>query len=92
MSKKKDSSRFDALFGAARQKEPLDPTDSKPTKKSKSTDPDYVRTTVYLPKVLHRSLKAAAAASGAASGKEMSEVFEQLVEQWLKKRKVDEDV
>ncbi len=88
MSKKKDSSRFDALFGAARQKEPLDPTDSKPTKKSKSTDPDYVRTTVYLPKVLHRSLKAAAA----ASGKEMSEVFEQLVEQWLKKRKVDEDV
>jgi hypothetical protein len=76
------------LFGAARQKEPLDPTDSKPTKKSKSTDPDYVRTTVYLPKVLHRSLKAAAA----ASGKEMSEVFEQLVEQWLKKRKVDEDV
>jgi hypothetical protein len=88
VSKKKDSSRFDALFGAARQKEPLDPTDSKPTKKSKSTDPDYVRTTVYLPKVLHRSLKAAAA----ASGKEMSEVFEQLVEQWLKKRKVDEDV
>lgn len=88
MSKKKDSTRFDALFGAARQKEPLDPTDSKPTKKSKSTDPDYVRTTVYLPKVLHRSLKAAAA----ASGKEMSEVFEQLVEQWLKKRKVDEDV
>ncbi|MBD0300002.1 MAG: CopG family transcriptional regulator [Nitrososphaera sp.] len=88
MSKKKDSSRFDALFGAARQKEPLDLTDSKPTKKSKSTDPDYVRTTVYLPKVLHRSLKAAAA----ASGKEMSEVFEQLVEQWLKSRKVDEDV
>jgi hypothetical protein len=88
VSKKKDSSRFDALFGAARQKEPLAPTDSKPTKKSKSTDPDYVRTTVYLPKVLHRSLKAAAA----ASGKEMSEVFEQLVEQWLKKRKVDEDV
>jgi hypothetical protein len=88
VSKKKDSSRFDALFGAARQKEPLDPTDSKPTKKSKSTDPDYVRTTVYLPKGLHRSLKAAAA----ASGKEMSEVFEQLVEQWLKKRKVDEDV
>jgi hypothetical protein len=88
VSKKKDSSRFDALFGAARQKEPLNPTDSKPTKKSKSTDPDYVRTTVYLPKVLHRSLKAAAA----ASGKEMSEVFEQLVEQWLKKRKVDEDV
>jgi len=88
VSKKKDSTRFDALFGAARQKEPLDPTDSKPTKKSKSTDPHYVRTTVYLPKVLHRSLKAAAA----ASGKEMSEVFEQLVEQWLKKRKVDEDV
>jgi hypothetical protein len=50
VSKKKDSSRFDALFGAARQKEPLDPTDSKPTKKSKSTDPDYGRTTGNLPK------------------------------------------
>lgn len=88
MSKKKDNTRFDALLGAARQKESLEPIDSLPTKKSKSTNPDYVRTTVYLPKVLHRQLKAAAA----TEEKEMSEVFEQLIEQWLKSRKADKDV
>ncbi len=84
MSKNKEgSSRFDALFGAARQKEQAaSPTDSKPARKSKSTDPDYVRTTVYLPKRLHKQLKAAAA----DEEREMSEILEELVEQWLKMR------
>ncbi len=84
MSKKKDSSsRFDALFGAAKQKEQTPtPAVPKPAKKSKSTDPGYVRTTVYLPKRLHKQLKAAAA----DEEREMSEILEQLVEQWLKSR------
>lgn len=83
LSKKKDSSRFDALFGAAKQKEQAaESTDSKPARKSKSTDPDYVRTTVYLPKHLHKRLKAAAA----DEEREMSDVVEELVEQWLKSR------
>jgi len=83
MSKKKDSNRFDALLGAARQQEQTPaPVESKLTKKSKSTDPDYVRTTVYLPKRLHKQLKVAAA----DEEREMSEILEGLVEQWLKKR------
>jgi hypothetical protein len=84
MSKKKDSgSRFDALFGAAKPKEPTPaPAEHKPAKKSKSTDPNYVRTTVYLPKRLHKQLKAAAA----DEEQEMSEILEGLVEQWLKER------
>jgi hypothetical protein len=87
LSKKKEgSSRFDALFGAARQKEQAaSPTDSKPARKSKSTDPDYVRTTVYLPKRLHKQLKAAAA----DEEREMSDVIEELVEHWLKSRDKD---
>jgi hypothetical protein len=84
MSKKKDSgNRFDALLGAARQQEQTPPPiEPKLTKKSKSTDPDYVRTTVYLPKRLHKQLKVAAA----DEEREMSEILEGLVEQWLKKR------
>jgi hypothetical protein len=41
-----------------------------------------VRTTVYLPKRLHKQLKVAAA----DEEREMSEILEGLVEQWLKKR------
>jgi hypothetical protein len=84
MSKKKDSNRFDALLSSARQQEQTPaPVEQKLTKKSKSTDPDYVRTTVYLPKRLHKQLKVAAA----DEEREMSEILEGLVEQWLKKRK-----
>lgn len=84
MSKKKDSgNRFSSLLGAARQQEQTPaPVEKKLTKKSKSTDPDYVRTTVYLPKRLHKQLKVAAA----DEEREMSEILEGLVEQWLKKR------
>jgi hypothetical protein len=85
---KKDSSRFDALFGAARSKtdEPLaeDAQTSKHSdaQTSKSKDPNYQRTTLYLPKTLHRKLKAAAA----EDEREMSEVMEELLKDWLEKR------
>ena len=87
MSKKKDSgSRFDALFSAAKQQEQTSASaESKPAKKSKSTDPDYVRTTIYLRKRFHKQLKAAAA----DEEREMSEILEELVEQWLKNRSAD---
>jgi hypothetical protein len=89
MTNKKDSTRFDALFGAAKQKEPTtELTSSKPARKSKSTDPDYVRTTVYLPKQLHKQLKAAAA----DEEREMSDVVKELVEEWLKSRNKHLDV
>lgn len=89
MSKKKDATRFDALIGAARQQEQTPvPVELKPAKKTKSTDPDYVRTTVYLPKRLHKQLKVAAA----DEEREMSDVLEELVEQWLKSRKAASDI
>lgn len=88
MNRKKDSSRFDNLIGAARGREPKETPqlpDSKPVRKSKSTDADYSRTTVYLPKRLHKQLKAAAA----DEEREMSDIVEQLVEQWLKSKHTD---
>lgn len=82
MSKKK-SSRFDELIDAARSRQKRDniqeQNQEKVTFKSKSTDPDYVRTTVYLPKKLHRKLKLAAA----ADERQMSDIMTELLEKWL---------
>ena len=84
MTRKKDGSRFDDLFGAVkgRGEEPPQPEEKK---KAKGSDPDYVRTTVYLPKQLHRRLKAAAL----DEEREMSEIVEDLVSQWLESRSSD---
>ena len=82
MSKKK-ASRFDELIDAARSRQKRDKlpelNEEKSIFKSKSTDPDYVRTTVYLPKKLHRSLKLAAA----ADDRQMSDIITELLEKWL---------
>jgi Ribbon-helix-helix protein, copG family len=88
VNRKKDTSRFDNLIGAARGRESTETPklpESQPVRKSKSTDPDYSRTTVYLPKRLHKQLKAAAA----DEEREMSDILEQLLEQWLKSRNSD---
>jgi hypothetical protein len=84
MTKKKDSSQFDDLFEAVkgRAEEILQPTEKK---QAKGNNPDYVRTTFYLPKQLHRQLKAAAL----DEEKEMSEIVQELVDQWLKSRNSD---
>lgn len=83
---KKDTSRFDALFGAARAK-PISSEQAEPkhsdVQTSKSKDPTYQRTTIYLPKAVHRKLKAAAA----NEDKEMSDIVTELVQQWLEARK-----
>lgn len=79
---KKKTSRFDDLIDAARsrhQRDKLQPVDDKPTSSTKSTSPDYTRTTIYLPKQLHRQLKAAAA----SQDRQMSEIVTELIEQWL---------
>ena len=84
MTKKKDGSQFDDLFEAVkgRAEEIPQPTEKK---QGKGNNPDYVRTTFYLPKQLHRQLKAAAL----DEEREMSEIVEELVDGWLKSRKLD---
>ncbi|OUL37463.1 CopG family transcriptional regulator [Nostoc sp. T09] len=82
MNNKKKTSRFDDLIDAARsrqQRDNLQPTEAQPNSLSKSTDPEYIRTTIYLPKQLHRKLKATAA----SQERQMSDIMTELVEQWL---------
>lgn len=90
---KKDGSRFDNFINAARAPksaptpETPPPTEAAPTdeslpKKSKSSDPNYVRTTVYLQRQIHRRLKSAAA----DEEKEISKIVEELVTDWLESR------
>lgn len=87
MSKKKDGSRFDDLFSAASSgrsgQEQSEPIDLAPVRKPKSTDPDYVRTTVYLPKQLHKKLKAAAA----DEEREMSDIAAEAITLYLEQRR-----
>ena len=79
MTKKKDGSRFDELFGAVRSNLEDTPHSSLQKKQAKGRNPDYVRTTFYLSKPLHRRLKAAAL----IEEREMSDIVEELVSQWL---------
>ncbi|HEY9803176.1 CopG family transcriptional regulator [Anabaena azotica] len=82
MVNRKKTSRFDDLIDAARSRQQRDQppsTEDKPTSQSKSTDPSYTRTTIYLPKQLHRQLKAAAA----SQERQMSDIVTELVEKWL---------
>lgn len=83
MNNQKKTSRFDDLIDAARsrqQREQPQSTDEQPNSTTKSTDPAYTRTTIYLPKQLHRQLKAAAA----SQERQMSDIVAELIEQWLK--------
>jgi hypothetical protein len=86
MSSKK-TSRFDGLFGAARSAKSEPSAQSEEPKHldiqtSKSKDPNYQRTTLYLPKPLHRKFKFAAI----EDEREMSEIMEELITQWLESR------
>ena len=54
-----------------------------PAKKAKSANPDYTRTTVYLPKKMHKQLKARAL----DEEREMSSIVEELIDTWLSNRK-----
>ncbi|MGH1393988.1 MAG: CopG family transcriptional regulator [Trichormus sp.] len=84
MNNKKKTSRFDDLIEAARSRQQRDQLPSKSDtvgSVTKSTDPAYTRTTIYLPKQLHRQFKAAAV----AQERQMSDIVAELVEQWLGK-------
>ena len=50
--------------------------------KAKSNNPDYTRTTIYLPKKMHKKLKAIAV----EEEKEMSEIIEELLGDWLESK------
>jgi hypothetical protein len=80
-------SRFDDLLKAKKLK-PGEPDLSPSIALSKSKDPNFVRTTVYLPKQLHRQLKSAAA----QSGQEISELVEKSVAQYLQKFNPDDNI
>lgn len=80
-------SRFDDLLKAKKLK-PGEPESSPSSALSKSKDPNFVRTTVYLPKQLHRQLKSAAAQSGS----EMSSLVEKSVAQYLQQFDANEDI
>ncbi|BAY68848.1 CopG family transcriptional regulator [Anabaena sp. FACHB-709] len=89
MNNQKKTSRFDDLIDAARSRQQRDQpqsTPDKPTSQSKSTDPAYTRTTIYLPKQVHRQLKAAAA----SQERQMSDIVTELIEQWLEKKQGEE--
>lgn len=79
-------SRFDELFNAA--KKVPETEQAKGIKISKSKDPTYIRTTVYLPKELHRQLKSVAV----SDEQEMSQIVEQSLAQYLKSRSSHLDV
>lgn len=87
---KKDGSRFDSLFSVVRSQdsEPIaseatEGVTRKPSKQQgKSADPNYARTTIYLPKQLHKQLKSAAM----DEERDMSDIVAELVGDWLKAR------
>jgi hypothetical protein len=84
MTKKKDGNQFDDLSMAV-EGSAEDIPQSTEKKQAKGNNPDYVRSTFYLSKQVHRQLKKAAV----DEEKEMSEIVEELVTQWLKSRKSD---
>jgi hypothetical protein len=88
---KKNGSRFDTLFseaGASRTdlsagetEDILELEATTPSSKrtTKSTDPDYTRATIYLPKKLHRQIKTAAI----VEEREMSDIVAEAISQYF---------
>jgi hypothetical protein len=88
---KKNGSRFDTLFseaGAARTdlspsetEEVLEIEAKTPSSKqtTKSTDPDYTRATIYLPKEMHRKIKVAAI----VEEREMSDIVAEAISRYF---------
>jgi hypothetical protein len=89
--KKKNGSRFDTLFSEAgagqtdlpksEAEDVLELGAKTPSSKqtTKSTDPDYTRTTIYLPKEMHRQIKVAAI----VEEREMSDLIAEAVSQYF---------
>ena len=88
---KKNGSRFDTLFSEAgasrtdlseREAEDVLEIEAKtPSSKqtTKSTDPDYIRATIYLPKEMHRQIKVAAI----VEEREMSDIVAEAISRYF---------
>jgi len=61
-------------------------TVARPARQGKSSDPGYQKTTVYLPKQLHRDVKIACLQADPPL--DMSDVIEQKLADWLTARQV----
>lgn len=81
-SKKKSDSKSDVETSNQPDISASKYTDAQTSKVAKSANPDYTRTTVYLPKKMHKLLKAIAL----DEEREMSSIVEELIETWLSKR------
>ncbi|MCC3568790.1 MAG: hypothetical protein EAZ94_21905 [Oscillatoriales cyanobacterium] len=80
-------SRFDDLLKAKKLK-PGEPDLAPAPALPKSKDPNFVRTTVYLPKQMHRDLKSATVQPGS----EISELVEKSVAQYLQQLSADKNI
>lgn len=72
-------SKFRVALNAIKNRKP----EEKPKRITKSRNPDYQQITAYLPQDIYHELKVALA----EDRKEMSELFEEMIRQWLKSRK-----
>ena len=74
-------SKFDGVLGRRATPAALGPV-ARPARQGKSSDPEYQKTTVYLPKQLHRDVKIACLQADPPL--DMSDVVEQQLADWLK--------
>jgi hypothetical protein len=78
--------RFEGLMGVVgknKNAQTSGRSDIQTSKVAKSANPDYTRTTIYLPKKMHKLLKAIAL----DEEREMSSIVEELIETWMSLRK-----
>lgn len=80
----KKGNQFDSLFSSIGKQRSGEGSDSASARDTKEPE---VRTTLYLPKSLHRKLKSAAV----EEDRYMSDVVEELVAQWLEERQERQD-
>lgn len=78
-------SKFDGVLGRRATAE-APATVTRPARQGKSSDPEYQKTTVYLPKQLHRDVKIACLQADPPL--DMSDVIEQKLADWLTARQV----
>ncbi|CCH67082.1 Helix-turn-helix protein, CopG [Richelia intracellularis HH01] len=82
MNKRPNINRFDGLIEVVRSRQNRHESRAGLEQfvcKTKSTDPNYVRTTFYIPKSLHRRLKSFAA----SQERQMSDIVIELLQQWI---------
>jgi hypothetical protein len=80
---KKSDSKSDVEASKSLNISTFDNSDIQTSKVAKSANPDYTRTTIYLPKKMHKLLKAIAL----DEEREMSSIVEELIETWMSLRK-----